>query len=125
MTDTKNPADSPGTTPSLNTIDPLVSDEAYKDACRDAYDRGYQDAMELIRAKVEEEFRSSHGHFSLTCAKCGHAGEMVRSHGTTTAVTGFKYVRVFRNGTVAARCQQCSANQAIAAERLPDPEKLQ
>jgi hypothetical protein len=43
----------------------------------------------------------------------------------TTAVTGFKHVRVFRNGTIAARWQQCNANQAIAAERLRDPEKLQ
>jgi hypothetical protein len=93
MTEPKDtPGDSPETSTSLTIIEPAMIDDAYR--------RGYQDAIIAIHAaavRCQDEFRMSHGHFSLTCMKCGHTGEIFRSLNGwgdrhTAAVRGFEHI---------------------------------
>jgi hypothetical protein len=54
MTESGQSGDHPKNTPSLATVEPIVVDDAYKRACRDAYARGYQAAIKVIRAVAEQ-----------------------------------------------------------------------
>jgi hypothetical protein len=84
-----------------------------------AYAADNQVPLGSVVEQLREEIHRPPNAYALTCAKCGHTGKMLRLNDRTIEVTGFESLRVYRNGTVSAKCHQCRANQAIASEPLP------